>query len=177
MMRFVLATVYQFLNFYISLLSCQCRANSKMILFKKQTNWNGDLYAFNLLNMMQREQEMHQNIDMIMHCKKASIEYLEQVERISLNISCDAKAICQQECISECLQIYGNSKFPPIATKKVSNYAHQNYMVLQQRIFYPEGPVTAITVFAASYNVWLDNQFKFLNVRNFLMSCILFLRV
>lgn len=81
-MRFELVTIYQFLNFYISSLSGQCNDNSKAILFKQNTNWNGDLYAFNLVNIRQSNMNMHLNIEMIMHCNKASIDYLERAERI-----------------------------------------------------------------------------------------------
>ena len=93
-----------------------------------------------------------------MHCKRASIKYIGGVEQIALNMSCDAKAVCG------CLQIYENKLETHAFMRKVSNYAHENYMVLQQRIDRGKSVQFAFTIFAASYNVMLDNHYKFMKV-------------
>jgi len=163
-MRLMLVVIYQFLNFCTFSLNGQCHENTKAILLRKHPNWNADLYAFNMVNIKNVRMERLSNNVMVMHCKRASIKYLGGVEQIGLNLSCNAKATCGQNCISECLKIY-ESSISHILARKVSNYAHQNYMVLQQRIFQPENLKLAITVYAANYDVWLDNQYKFLKVR------------
>lgn len=163
-MRLKFVVIYQFLNFYTFSLNGQCHENSKEIILKNHANWTADLYAFNLVNIKNVKMEKLSDNVMVMHCKKASIKYLGGVEQIGLNLTCNAKATCGQNCISECLKIY-ESSISPVLTRKVSNYAHQNYMVLQQRIFQPENLKTAITVYADNYDVWLDNQYKFLKVR------------
>jgi hypothetical protein len=163
-MRFILVAVYQFLIFYTFSSTCQCFDKTKGVFLKKHTNWNGDLYAFNLVNFKNVTMDRLSNTVMIMHCKRASVKYLEGVEQIAINTSCNARTICAQNCSSQCLQIYDRVNTPIAPIRKVSNYAHQNYLVLQQRIFHPEHPTTAVTIFAASYDIFLDNQHKFLKV-------------